>query len=46
MPSREHWLDLARKVDWDYSYVSEHEVFPTEISGSPWLLHAAWAGVE
>ncbi len=44
MPSREHWLDLARKVDWDYSYVSEHEVFPTEISGSPWLLHAAWAG--
>ena len=43
MPSREHWLDLARKVDWDYRYVTEQEVFPTEISGSPWLAHAAWA---
>ncbi len=44
MPSREHWLDLARKVDWDYRYVTEQEVFPTEISGSPWLARAAWAG--
>ena len=43
MPSREHWLDIARKVDWDYRYVTEEEVFPTEISGSPWLAHAAWA---
>ena len=44
MPSREHWLDLARKVDWEYRYVDEREVFPTEISGSPWFDHAAWAG--
>ena len=44
MPSREHWLDLARKVDWEYRYVEEHEIFPTDVSGSPWLDHAAWAG--
>jgi toluene monooxygenase system protein A len=44
VPSREHWLDLARKVDWEYSYVKEQEVFPTEMSGSPWLEHGAWAG--
>ena len=31
------------KVDWEYRYVEEHEVFPTEVSGSPWLDHAAWA---
>jgi toluene monooxygenase system protein A len=42
--SREDWLDLARKVDWEYRYVKEQEVFPTEISGNPWLVHAAWAG--
>jgi toluene monooxygenase system protein A len=43
MPNREDWLDLARKVDWEYRYVKEQDVFPTEISGGPWLSHAAWA---
>ena len=43
MPNREDWLDLARKVDWEYRYVNEQEVFPAEISGGPWLSHAAWA---
>lgn len=43
MPNREKWLDIARKVDWQYSYVKEEEVFPAEISGRPWLDHAAWA---
>ena len=43
MPNREDWLDLARKVDWEYRYVEEREVFPAEISGGPWLPHAAWA---
>jgi toluene monooxygenase system protein A len=42
--SREDWLDLARKVDWEFRYVEEEEVFPAEISGNPWLGHAAWAG--
>jgi toluene monooxygenase system protein A len=39
---RDDWLDLARKLDWDYSYVSEREVFPEAVSGRPWLPHAAW----
>ena len=40
---RDEWLDLARKLDWDYSYVSEREVFPEVASGRPWLAHAQWA---
>ena len=39
---REEWLDLATKLDWSYSYVSEREVFPQEVSGKPWLPHEAW----
>lgn len=40
---RERWLDLARKLDWDYSYVPERELFPEEVSGRPWLPREAWA---
>ncbi len=40
---REQWLDLARKLDWDYSYVDERDVFPLMVSGRPWLPHAEWA---
>ena len=42
MLKRDDWLDLARKLDWEYSYVSEREVFPEEVSGRPWLPHAEW----
>lgn len=42
MLRREEWLDLARKLDWDFSYVREEEVFPEVASGRPWLPHAAW----
>src|SRR5205823_4598016 len=42
MLSREEWLPLARKLDWDYSYVREDEVFPEVISGRPWLPHSEW----
>jgi toluene monooxygenase system protein A len=42
MLKREQWLELARKLDWSYSYVDEQEVFPAEISGTPWLPHEAW----
>src|SRR2546425_8293343 len=42
MLKREEWLHLARKLDWNYSYVSEKEVFPEEVSGRPWLPHAEW----
>lgn len=42
MLNREDWLDLARRLDWEYSYVKEEEVFPLAVSGSPWLPHSAW----
>jgi toluene monooxygenase system protein A len=44
MLERDAWLDLARQLDWELSYVSEAEAFPAELSGRPWLPHAAWAG--
>jgi toluene monooxygenase system protein A len=43
MLQREQWLDLARKLDWEYTYVSEREVFPEPVSGAPWLPHEAWS---
>ena len=46
MLKREEWLPLARKLDWDYSYVSEADVFPEEISGRPWLPHSEWKDWE
>jgi toluene monooxygenase system protein A len=41
---REQWLDLARKLDWEFSYVREEDVFPVEVSGRPWLPSQAWSG--
>jgi toluene monooxygenase system protein A len=46
MLRREEWLHLARKLDWDYSYVAEEEVFPPVISGLPWLPHSEWRDWE
>ena len=46
MLSREEWLPLARKLDWEYSYVREDEVFPEVISGHPWLPHSEWKDWE
>ena len=46
MLNREDWLPLARKLDWDFSYVEEKEVFPEIISGRPWLPHSAWKDWE
>jgi toluene monooxygenase system protein A len=40
---REDWLPLARKLDWEFSYVREQDVFPEVPSGRPWLPHDAWA---
>lgn len=42
MLKRDEWLDLARKLDWTFRYVTEEEVFPEELSGAPWLPHEAW----
>jgi hypothetical protein len=41
---REEWLDLARELDWEPSYVTEEELFPPEIAGRPWLSRRDWAG--
>jgi len=41
---RDDWLDLARKLDWELSYVAEKDAFPEVQSGRPWLPAAAWAG--
>lgn len=38
------WYELARKCDWDLSYVDERDVFPAEVSGEPWLPGASWRG--
>src|ERR1700709_720691 len=46
MLNREEWLPLAHKLDWDYSYVREDEVFPEVISGRPWLPHSEWKDWE
>lgn len=42
MLERDDWFHLARKLDWEYSYVTPEEVFPPQISGEPWLPHSAW----
>lgn len=43
---RDDWLDLARKLDWDFSYVDEAAVYPIEQSGRPWLDRSEWAGFD
>lgn len=40
---RDDWLDLARKLDWDFSYVDTADVYPEVQSGHPWLSHSSWA---
>ena len=42
MLKRDEWLDLARKVDWELSYVREQDAFPETTSGRPWLPGGAW----
>jgi len=39
---RAQWHDLARKLDWDFTYVDPKDVFPQAISGRPWLPHSEW----
>jgi toluene monooxygenase system protein A len=42
MLRRDEWLDLARKLDWEFSYVGERDAFPEAVSGKPWLAHENW----
>lgn len=39
---RDQWIDLARCLDWELTYVDEKQVFPELPSGRPWLSHEAW----
>lgn len=43
---RDEWHTLARKLDWEPSYVDARELFPDAIAGRPWLPHDAWSGWE
>jgi toluene monooxygenase system protein A len=42
MRLREEWSDLARKLDWSFSYVDERAVFPEALAGTPWLAAEQW----
>jgi toluene monooxygenase system protein A len=46
MLNREEWLHLAHKLDWQYSYVREEDIFPEVISGRPYLPHSEWQDWE
>jgi toluene monooxygenase system protein A len=46
MLKRDDWLDLARKLDWEFSYVREEDVFPAVQSGEPFLPREAWRDWE
>ena len=39
MPLRDEWCDLARKLDWSFSYAEERQVYPEALSGTPWMLN-------
>lgn len=41
---RDEWMMFARKLDWEFSYVTPRDVYPEDASGTPWLSHSAWAG--
>ncbi len=42
MPPREEWTELARKLDWSFSYADERQVYPEALAGSPWLPSHEW----
>ena len=42
MPLRDEWCDLARKLDWSFSYAEERQVYPEALSGTPWLPAREW----
>jgi toluene monooxygenase system protein A len=46
MLPRDRWLDLARKLDWEFTYVNEEDVFPKVTSGEPWLRGTEWQDWE
>lgn len=43
MAEAKNWLDLARKVNWKFKYVTEDEVFPEPVAGTNVVPSEAWA---
>lgn len=43
---REEWLELARKLDWELSYVDERTAFPAAMAGGPWLPASVWQAFD
>ncbi len=41
---RDEWSDLARKLDWAFTYVDERAAFPETLAGTPWLHASEWQG--
>jgi toluene monooxygenase system protein A len=39
---RESWIELARSLDWELTYVDPKQAFPEVASGRPWLPDSAW----
>jgi toluene monooxygenase system protein A len=39
---RKEWLDFARHLDWSFTSVTEQEVYPEALAGSPFLPRQAW----
>src|SRR5260221_14566958 len=44
MLKRSQWLDGARKLDWQFSYVREDDVFPGAAAGKRWLTQEQGRG--
>lgn len=42
MLHRNDWLDCARKLNWEFTYVNEAEIFPEIMSGSSGLRQKDW----
>lgn len=42
MLARTEWSELTRKLDWEFTYVKESDVYPAAVSGRPWLEHRCW----
>lgn len=42
MLKRDEWMHLSRKLDWNFSYVDETDIYPEILSGKPFLSHSEW----
>ena len=43
MLKRDDWIHYAQKLDWEFTSVKPEQVFPAQISGTPWLDHQQWS---